>query len=77
MEKNNLSYEKAIEELEEILKKMEGDDLSLNEILEKFKRGIYLYNHCNGILNRMEGEIKILLRDEEGNLNEEDFGMEV
>ncbi len=77
MKKNDLTYEEAVKELEEILEDLEKDNLSLNESLEKFKRGIALYDHCNKILNNVEGEIKILLKDEEGNLDEEDFNMEV
>ncbi len=45
--------------------------------LEKFKRGVNLYNYCNEILKDVEGEVKILLKDEEGNLEEEDFYMGV
>ena len=77
MKNNDLTYEKALKELEEILEDLENDNLSLNESLEKFKRGIALYNHCNEILNHAEGEIKILLKDEEGSFQEEDFDMEV
>lgn len=77
MEKNDLTYEEAVKELEEILEDLEREDLSLNDSLEKFKKGINLYKYCNEILNNVEGEIKILLKDELENLNEEDFQMEV
>lgn len=77
MKKNDLTYEEAVKELEEILEDLEKENLSLNESLEKFKRGIVLYNHCNEILNNVEGEIKILIKDEDGSLKEEDFDMEV
>ena len=77
MDKNDLTYEEAVKELEEILEDLEKENLSLNESLEKFKRGIVLYNHCNEILNNVEGEIKILIKDEDGSLKEEDFDMEV
>ena len=77
MKKNDLTYEEAVKELEKILEDLGMDNLSLNESLEKFKRGVTLYNHCNEILNNVEGEIKILLKDEKGKLDEEDFHMEV
>lgn len=77
MNKNELTYEDAVKELEEILVDLEREDLPLNDSLEKFKRGIALYKYCSTILNNMEGEIKILLKDEEGDLEEEDFHMEV
>ena len=76
-ENENLTYEEAIKELEQIIVELEGENLTLKHSLEKFKRGVFLYNYCNEILKDVEGEIKILLKDENGNLEEEDFYMEV
>ena len=39
--------------------------------MDKFKEGMKLYNHCNDILTKTEGEIKIIL-DAEKDV-EEDF----
>ena len=77
MVENKLSYEKAIEELEQILEVLENGDLSLKDSMEKFKRGVELYNYCNEILKNVEGEIKVLLKDQNGNMNEEVFDLEV
>ncbi|GFN35440.1 exodeoxyribonuclease VII small subunit [Tepidimicrobium xylanilyticum] len=77
MTNNELSYEEALQELERIIEELEKDDLSLKDSLEKFKRGIYLYNYCNEILKAVEGEIKILIEDEDGDLEEKDFYLEV
>lgn len=77
MEKIDLTYEEAIKELEEILEELEGETLSLNDSLDKFKKGITLYNYCNNMLNKVEDEVKVLLKDENNNLNEEDFKMGV
>ncbi len=77
MKKNKLTYEEAIKELEDILMDLEKDDIPLSDSLEKFKRGVVLYKYCNEILNDVEGEIKILLKDENGDIEEEDFHMEV
>ena len=77
MVENKLSYEKAIEELEQILEALEGGDLSLKDSMEKFKRGVELYNYCNEILKNVEGEVKVLLKDQDGNMNEEVFDLEV
>ncbi|NLV88620.1 MAG: exodeoxyribonuclease VII small subunit [Tissierellia bacterium] len=72
----NLTYEEAILELEKILDELESDDCTLKESIEKFKRGVILYNHCKDLISKAEGEIKILLEDEE-NTKEETFSMEV
>lgn len=77
MKIENMTYEEAVEALEKIIEELENDNLSLKDSMEKFKRGIALYNHCNDILNKLEGEIKILIKDDEGTLNEEDFSLEV
>ena len=77
MVENKLSYEEAIEELEQILKDLEEGDLPLKVSMEKFKRGVELYNYCNNILIDIEGEVKVLLKDENGNINEESFDLEV
>lgn len=72
MKINNLSYEEALDKLEEILDCLEKDDHTLNESLEMFKQGIELYKYCNNILSKTEGEIKILL-DGDKSLDEIDF----
>lgn len=77
MKIEKMSYEEAIDKLEKIIQELENDNLSLKDSMEKFKNGIALYNHCNEILNKAEGEIKILLKDDDGTLKDEDFSMEV
>ena len=77
MVENKLSYEEAIEELEQILETLEEGNLSLKDSMEKFKRGVELYNYCNEILKDVEGEVKVLLKDQNGNMNEEVFDLEV
>lgn len=76
METNNLPYEEAVSKLEKILKDLENDDCTLNDSLDKFKKGIELYNYCNNLLSKAEGEIKILLRDDGMNMKEVEFPME-
>lgn len=56
----DLTYEEGLEKLDEVLSKLE-EDLSLEESMEMFKKGLDLYEHCDGILSKTEGEIKILL----------------
>ena len=56
----DLTYEEGLEKLDEVLEKLE-EDLSLEESMNLFKMGLDLYNHCDEILSKTEGEIKILL----------------
>lgn len=77
MEINKLNYEEAIQELESILEELDKGECSLEESLEKYKIGIKLYQHCNKILSKAEGEIKIVLEDEEKSFGQLDFIKEV
>lgn len=77
MNKIDLTYEEAIEELEKILKDLEEENLSLKESMGKFKRGIELYDYSNKMLNDMEGQIQELIKNDKGDLKEVDFNMEV
>lgn len=65
MDVSKLTYEDAMEELERIICFLEKGGYSLNEAMEKFKLGVALYKHCNTLLSKAEGEIKILLGDDE------------
>ncbi len=73
MSLNNMSYEEGTKKMEEIVGKLESGELTLDEALENFKKGIELYKHCNNILNKVEGEIKVLVKDGENNILEEDY----
>ncbi|HOV26550.1 MAG TPA: exodeoxyribonuclease VII small subunit [Pseudobacteroides sp.] len=70
------SYEEAIIELEDIVKKLERGELSLEESLEAFQTGIELTKYCNTKLDEMEKKITILLENEKGEITEEDFSVE-
>lgn len=76
MSNENLTYEEAILELESILKELEDDGCTLNDSVDKFKKGVQLYNYCNDLLSKVEGEIKILLKDDTGNMVDVEFPME-
>lgn len=70
MDLSNYSYEEAFKELENIISFLEKEDYPLNEAMDKFKMGVELYKHCNLKLTKAEGEIKILLGDEEQTFEE-------
>jgi len=70
------SYEEAIIELEGVVKKLERGELSLEESLEAFQKGIELTKYCNTKLDEMEKKITILLENEKGEITEEDFSVE-
>ncbi len=70
---NVINFEKTFTELEELVKKMERGDLSLEESLKYFERGILLTKNCQQALNKAEQKVRILLEKNNKN-NLESFG---
>jgi exodeoxyribonuclease VII small subunit len=63
------SFEKSLEELEEIVNDLEAGEVGLDESLKKFEKGVSIYKDCKKLLGDAEKKIKILTE----NLKEEDF----
>jgi exodeoxyribonuclease VII small subunit len=55
-----IDFESAMLELASLISKMEQDDLSLEESLKNFERGISLTRMCQSSLKDAEQRIKIL-----------------
>ncbi len=58
-----LKFETALEELEGIVRDMEGSELPLEESLAAYKRGIELLTHCRRLLTVAEEKVRILEND--------------
>jgi exodeoxyribonuclease VII small subunit len=54
-------FEKALGELEGIVARMEEGELSLDDSLSAFERGIALYRQCQTALDRAELKVRKLL----------------
>jgi exodeoxyribonuclease VII small subunit len=66
-------FEQAIDHLKEIVSKLEGGDLPLEEALSLFEKGIGLTKYCNQKLDEAEKKVEILLKNEKGDLRIEPF----
>ncbi len=75
-EQQNASFEEAVKELESIVNTLEAGEVSLEESLKLFQRGVFLTNLCNKKLTEAEGVVKILYREDTGELREMPFGEE-
>ena len=60
MEQNTKDFESAIGELESIVKTLEGGDLSLEQSLELYERGVQLSRFCHTRLEDAERRIEVL-----------------
>jgi exodeoxyribonuclease VII small subunit len=54
-------FEEAMEELEKLVEQMERGDISLEESLKSFERGIKLTRTCQQALQEAEQKVQILL----------------
>lgn len=61
-------------ELEEVVAQLETGDISLDDSLKLFEKGIKLAKSCQKKLDEAERRVKILTADAEGEMTEEDFG---
>lgn len=66
-----LSFEKGMAELEAVVERLESGELSLEEALQCFERGIRLVGHLNQVLNQAEQRVEVLLRGPDGELRVE------
>lgn len=60
-----LSFEEALEMLESIIKKMEKEELPLEESLKYFQEGMILNTHCRKLLTEAEFRVEKLLQNGE------------
>lgn len=59
--KPTIAFEDALKELEALVEKMERGDLSLEESLQYFERGVTLTRLCQQALQEAEQKVEILL----------------
>lgn len=59
-------FEKALQELEDLVARLESGDLSLDDSLKHFKRGVELTRMCQSILDDAQQTVDML--DQEGDL---------
>ena len=60
-----MKFEEALSKLEEAVGKLETGDVSLEEALELYSRGVELLKICTTHLNEAEQKVAILLKNQE------------
>lgn len=53
-------FEQSLEELEQLVEKMENGDLSLEQSLSAYERGVGLYRQCQGALEQAQLRVRLL-----------------
>ena len=58
---SSVDFEKSLRELEELVEQMEKGELSLEESLQHFERGIELAHNCQSALQTAEAKVEKLM----------------
>jgi len=67
------TFEEAMTQLEDIVKELESGQLPLEKAIKKFEQGMKHANFCFDKLDETEKRIKVLLKDNQGNIKENFF----
>lgn len=57
MAKKNINFEKSLNELSEIVSKIENDDLGIDESIKLYKKGITISADLSNVLKQYEDDI--------------------
>lgn len=69
-----MSFARQLERLEEIVRRLEAQDLDLDEALKLFEEGVERLREARERLTMAEAKVKQVLADHAGKLRVEDFG---
>lgn len=59
----SLSFEQAVEQLEQIIDRIEGGQIGLEQSLVEYERGVALREHCRTILAKAEQRVTEITPD--------------
>lgn len=75
-EENKKTFEKNLAELESVVKALEASDVSLEEMIALFEKGVGLTRECTEALNAAEQKITVLMQNREnGEMEEQPFSV--
>lgn len=67
-------YSKSIKRLEEIIEKIENEEIDVDELSERVKEAVLLIKVCKGKIEKAELEVKQVVEDFETEDDEEEKG---
>lgn len=68
-----LSFARQVERLEQIVRRLEGEELDLDEALKLFEEGVERLREARERLTAADAQVKQVLADQAGRLKVEDF----
>jgi exodeoxyribonuclease VII small subunit len=70
------NFEHSLARLEEVVRRLESPQLSLDDAMKLFEEGVELSRECQKQLEEAEGKVEILLKKADGKLTAEPFDPE-
>ena len=62
MAKKKMSFEQALQRIEEIVSEIEDGSVPLEDSIDKYAEGIKLIEHCRTVLGKAEEKIQLLTK---------------
>uniref|UniRef100_A0A832GMP4 Exodeoxyribonuclease 7 small subunit n=1 Tax=Caldimicrobium thiodismutans TaxID=1653476 RepID=A0A832GMP4_9BACT len=69
-ELKDISYEKALERLEEILRALDQKDLELERAISLYEEGLHLIHLCEQKLKEAKSRVEVIIKTKEGFITE-------
>lgn len=67
------TFESRLDELENIVSRLESGKLGLDESLELFEKGTALVKECTAVINEAEQKVSLIRKSQTGEITEENF----
>ena len=68
-----IKFEEGMERLEQIANELEKGNLDLDESVKKFEEGMKISKQCSDMLQEAEKKITMLIKNSDGEFQEENF----
>jgi len=68
-----LSFEEALDQLEDIVSKLEDGSINLEDSIEEYTRGVHLKNHCETKLKEATLKVEQITIDKDGKFSTKEF----
>lgn len=69
-------FETSLKKLEDVVKRLEGGELSLEDSLKAFEEGVKHAAFCSRKLEEAEKKVELLLKQKDGSFTKEDFRLD-
>lgn len=69
-------FETSLKKLEEVVRKLEGGELPLEDSLKAFEEGVRQAAFCNKKLNEAEQRVEMLLKQKDGSFGRVPFKLD-